>query len=123
MSDSQPTLDELFADGTEIDEALKEAARDARRLHKALGNPMATWIDGRIVWVQPEAIVVDNDPGRTRLTCLETRDASSGPPTDSVHARSYQSASPRCLASRPARCRKTAASCCPSRTASSPRRS
>ncbi len=66
MSDSQPTLDELFADGTAIDEALREAARDARRLHKALGNPMATWIDGRVVWVQPEDIVVDDEPVRER---------------------------------------------------------
>ena len=59
MSDSEPTLKELFEDGRAIDEALKEAARDARRLHKALGNPMATWKDGRVVWIQPEDIVVD----------------------------------------------------------------
>ena len=43
MSD-RPTLDELFEDGRAIDEALKEAARDARRLHKALGTQ---WRRGR----------------------------------------------------------------------------
>jgi hypothetical protein len=59
MSHSEPTLTELFEDGGAIDEALREAARDARRLHKALGNPMATWKDGQVVWVQPEEIVVD----------------------------------------------------------------
>ena len=59
MSDPEPTLKELFVDGRAIDEALREAARDARRLHKALGNPMATWKDGRVVWIQPEDIVVD----------------------------------------------------------------
>ena len=32
------------------------SSRDARRLHKALGNPMATWKDGKVVWVQPEDI-------------------------------------------------------------------
>jgi hypothetical protein len=53
------TVKELFEDGRAIDEALKEAARDARRLHKALGNPMATWKDGRVVWIQPEDIVID----------------------------------------------------------------
>ena len=42
-------LDELFEDGHAIDDALREAARDARRLHKVLGNPMATWKDGQIV--------------------------------------------------------------------------
>ncbi|PYQ97167.1 MAG: hypothetical protein DMF95_19190 [Acidobacteria bacterium] len=53
------TLDELFEDGRAIDEALMDAARDARRFHKALGNPMATWLDGRVVWVQPEDIRID----------------------------------------------------------------
>jgi hypothetical protein len=62
MSDSEPTLNELFEDGRAIDEALKEAARDARRLHKALGNPMATLVDGRVVWVQPEDIRIDDEP-------------------------------------------------------------
>ena len=61
MSDATPTLDELFEDGRAIDAALKEAARDARRLHKALGNPMATWADGRVVLVQPEDIRVDDE--------------------------------------------------------------
>jgi hypothetical protein len=59
MSNLEPTLKELFEDGRAIDEALKEAARDARRLHKALGNPMATWKDGHVVWIQPEDIVID----------------------------------------------------------------
>ena len=59
MSSTEPTITELFDDGSAIDEALREAARDARRLHKALGNPMATWQDGQGVWVQPEDIVVD----------------------------------------------------------------
>ena len=59
MSNLEPTLKELFEDGRAIDEALKEAARDARRLHKALGNPMATWKDGRVVWIQPDDIVID----------------------------------------------------------------
>ncbi len=66
MSDPNLTLDELFEDGSAIDEALKEAARDARRLHKALGNPMATWADGRVVWVQPEDIRVDDEPLQER---------------------------------------------------------
>ena len=59
MSSPEMTLDELFEDGRAIDEALMDAARDARRFHKALGNPMATWLDGRVVWVQPEDIRID----------------------------------------------------------------
>jgi hypothetical protein len=61
MSDHELTLDELFEDGGAIDEALREAARDARRFHKAMGNPMATLVDGKVVWVQPEDIRVDDD--------------------------------------------------------------
>ena len=45
----------------QIDEALRLAARDARRLHKALGSPMATWQDGRVIWIPPEEIDVDDD--------------------------------------------------------------
>jgi hypothetical protein len=58
MSRTELTITELFDDGTAIDEALREAARDARRFHKAIGNPMATWKDGQVVWIQPEDIVV-----------------------------------------------------------------
>lgn len=53
MSNNTATVQEVFEDGTAIDKALKDAARDARRLHKAMGNPMATWKDGQVVWVQP----------------------------------------------------------------------
>ena len=64
MSETGPTITELFDEGTMIDEALREAARDARRFHKAIGNPTATWRDGKVVWVQPEDIVVGKDDGR-----------------------------------------------------------
>jgi hypothetical protein len=62
MSENRCAIAGLFEDGHAIDDALKEAARDARRLHKALGNPMATWKDGQVVWIQPEDIKIDMDP-------------------------------------------------------------
>jgi hypothetical protein len=64
VSEHKPTIDELFEDGREIDEALLRAAREARRLHKGLGHPMAIWQDGKVVWVQPEDIVDDPPPDR-----------------------------------------------------------
>ena len=64
MSNMERTIKELFENGRAIDEALKEGARDARRLHKALGNPMATWKDGQVVWIQPEDIKIDDDGER-----------------------------------------------------------
>jgi hypothetical protein len=72
MSDIEPTIDELFEDGRLIDEALRLAARDARRVHKALGIPMATWRDGQVVWVQPEEITVD-DEDRSAPSIVEDR--------------------------------------------------
>lgn len=63
MSDPrEPTPAERFNDRAIIDEALREAARDARRFHKAMGNPMATLVDGQVVWIQPEDIRVDDEP-------------------------------------------------------------
>ena len=62
MSDTTSTLAERFENEAAIAEALREAARDARRFHKAMGNPMATWIDGRVVWVQPENIRIEDEP-------------------------------------------------------------
>ena len=49
-------IEALFLDGTEIDEALRQGVRDALRIHKLLGNPVATWRDNRVCWVQPEDI-------------------------------------------------------------------
>ncbi len=62
MSEREPTVAERFEDRAAIGHALREAARDARRFHKAMGNPMATLVDGQVVWVQPEDIPVDDDP-------------------------------------------------------------
>jgi hypothetical protein len=62
LSNKELTLKELCEDGRAIEVALREAARDVRRLHKALGNPMATWKNGQVVWIQPEDIEIDMAP-------------------------------------------------------------
>ena len=49
-------IDAIFADGTEIDRALKEAVREAVRRHKLLGNPVAVWRDNKVCWLQPDEI-------------------------------------------------------------------
>jgi isoaspartyl peptidase/L-asparaginase-like protein (Ntn-hydrolase superfamily) len=50
------TIEELFRDGTEIDEALRRAVREALSRHKKLGNSIAVWRDGKVVIVPPEEI-------------------------------------------------------------------
>ncbi len=58
-------IEKIFAEGTLIDEALKRAARDALRQHKRDGRPVAEWRDGRIVWIQPEDIHLDDQADET----------------------------------------------------------
>lgn len=50
-----------FGDGKAIDRALKEAVRDAVVRHRQLGLPLATWRDGKVVWIAPEEIPVDDE--------------------------------------------------------------
>lgn len=76
VSEHRSAIDELFEDGSPIDAALREAARDARRLHKALGNPMAAWKDRQVVWIQPDDINIDTDP--------DTDEAREGDPQGGV---------------------------------------
>jgi hypothetical protein len=57
---SEKTIDDLFEEGTPIDEALRKAVRDALLRHKKLGNPIAVWEDSRVVWIPPEEIELDD---------------------------------------------------------------
>lgn len=56
---------ELFREGTAIDEAVKKAAAQALRMHKLMGNPVAEWRDGKVVWVQPDDIQIPDEPSST----------------------------------------------------------
>jgi len=58
-------IDKVFEEGTPIDEALRSAVLHALWRHKRLGNPVAEWRDGKVVWVQPEDIPVPDDLGLT----------------------------------------------------------
>jgi hypothetical protein len=49
-------IGEIFRQRTPIDKALREAARSALRFHKRIGNPVAAWKNGKVVWIQPEDI-------------------------------------------------------------------
>lgn len=55
-------IDEAFADGRVIDEALAKSVQEALRQHKQAGNPVVEWRDGKIVWVAPEQITVEPAP-------------------------------------------------------------
>ncbi len=52
-------IDAICREGTEIDEAVERAGRQARLKHKQMGVPIVIWRDGQIVEIPPEEIVVD----------------------------------------------------------------
>lgn len=57
----QPTVDvdRICLEGSEIDEAVERAGREARLRHKQMGVPIVVWRDGQMVEIPPEEIVVD----------------------------------------------------------------
>ncbi len=59
-------IDEIFREGTLIDEAMNAAVRDAVQLHKEKGLPLVVWRDGKVVWISPaeaEALAAKPKPG------------------------------------------------------------
>lgn len=55
----EKNIDQIFAEGTLIDRALKQAVHDAVLQHKRAGNPIAAWRDGKTVWLKPEDVIQD----------------------------------------------------------------
>jgi hypothetical protein len=55
------TSDYVSRHAIEIGEVLQRAVDHALLMHKRLGNPIATWKDGKAVIVPPEEIVIPTD--------------------------------------------------------------
>ena len=49
-----------------IQAVLHKAVQHALSVHKRLGNPIATWKDGKVVIVPPEEIVLSSDVDTTK---------------------------------------------------------
>lgn len=47
--------------GKELERILREAGRQARLLHKKLGNSIATWQDGKVVILPPDEIIIEDE--------------------------------------------------------------
>ncbi|MCG3132001.1 MAG: hypothetical protein FLDDKLPJ_02811 [Phycisphaerae bacterium] len=52
----------VFDDDSIIDQAMRDAVRDALLDHKRTGDPIVVWQDGKVVWIPADQIVVDDDP-------------------------------------------------------------
>jgi hypothetical protein len=49
----------IFAEGTQVDAAIRDAMRDVRMLHKRMGVPLVGWKDGKRIEIPPDQIVID----------------------------------------------------------------
>lgn len=59
-------IDHIFAEGTLIDHAMCQAAREAAEAHRRAGVPMVFWENGRVVRVPAEEVLSLPDGGRPR---------------------------------------------------------
>jgi hypothetical protein len=54
--------DDFFAENVkDIERILRRAVRHALKLHKALGNPIAVWEDGKVVMVPADEIIIPTE--------------------------------------------------------------
>jgi len=59
---------EILADHGRITAAITDAVRDAVQKHAQAGNPVSTWKDGKVVWLQPAevfALLAETPPPTT----------------------------------------------------------
>ena len=57
--ESSPRI-HLVNQADEIERIFRKAVRHELSIHKRLGNPIATWKDGKVVIIPPEEIPVDD---------------------------------------------------------------
>ena len=59
LQDSGPNPLDRVEDLPRILAAMRRAVREALLEHKRLGNPIAVWREGRVVWLAPDEIPGD----------------------------------------------------------------
>ncbi len=57
-AEPKPDIDRIFEEGTLVDRAFDRAVRDALRMHKRAGNPIAVLKNGKVVWIPAKKILV-----------------------------------------------------------------
>ncbi len=56
------TTQQMLADADAVDAAIRESVREALLMHKRLGNPVASYENGRVVWIPADQIPTDSPP-------------------------------------------------------------
>jgi hypothetical protein len=58
MNEQPPSsIAELLADDALINEAIARAVREAVLKHARAGQPVATWQNGQVIWIEPDEIL------------------------------------------------------------------
>jgi hypothetical protein len=57
------TLAQLVAETAAVEAAIAASVEEALLMHKRLGNPVASWEDGKVVWIPADQIAVDDEHG------------------------------------------------------------
>ena len=60
-TESEREYAEFLAEVEAVEAAVQQAVKDALRLHKQAGNPVAEWKDGRVVWVPADQIDLEDE--------------------------------------------------------------
>ncbi len=66
-------IGDILRDTRLIEKVLGNAVRAALLQHKRAGNPVAEWRGGKVVWVQPEDILVGKRNGRRKAHRAQAR--------------------------------------------------
>jgi hypothetical protein len=61
VEDELAPIDRAFAEGTSIDQALKEAVQEALKHHKRAGNPIVVWRNEEMHWIEPDDIQLPDE--------------------------------------------------------------
>ena len=51
-------IGKIIAEGTQIDEAVRQAVKEAVLKHKQAGNTIVAMQDGHMVWIKPDEISI-----------------------------------------------------------------
>ena len=63
-TEQRKDIEKILREGTAVDRAMREAAREAFRRHKQAGVPVALWKNGRTIWVEADELLKPRCRGR-----------------------------------------------------------
>ena len=61
-AEKEINIPEILKDRPRVQKALRDAVQKAIRFHKAMGQPIVVWKDGRVVEIPPEEIKLLDEP-------------------------------------------------------------